>query len=63
MRRLAFPLLGDGPSCREGGIVLTAPQVLEYLGRYTHVADTYLRDTQSPLDRLPDLASLSPTTT
>ena len=31
--------------------------------RYTHVADTYLRDTQSPLDRLPDLASLSSTTT
>ncbi len=30
--------------------------------RYTHVADTYLRDTQSPLDRLPDLASLSPPT-
>ena len=30
--------------------------------RDPHVADTDLRDTQSPLDRLPDLASLSPTT-
>ncbi len=30
--------------------------------RYTHVATTYLQDTQSPLDRLPDLASLFPPT-
>jgi len=30
--------------------------------RYTHVAATYLRDTPSPLDRLPDLASLLPPT-
>lgn len=29
--------------------------------RYTHVASTYLQETQSPLDRLPDLASLFPT--
>ena len=30
--------------------------------RYTHVAATYLQATQSPLDRLPDLASLLPPT-
>ncbi len=30
--------------------------------RYTHVASTYLQETQSPLDRLPDLASLFPPT-
>lgn len=30
--------------------------------RYPHVAATYLRDTPSPLDRLPDLASLLPPT-
>jgi integrase/recombinase XerD len=30
--------------------------------RYTHVAATYLQETPSPLDRLPDLASLFPTT-
>ena len=30
--------------------------------RYTHVATTFLQDTQSPLDRLPDLASLVPPT-
>jgi len=30
--------------------------------RYTHVATTYLQDTPSPLDRLPDLASLVPPT-
>lgn len=30
--------------------------------RYTHVATTYLRDTPSPLDQLPDLASLVPPT-
>ena len=29
---------------------------------YTQVADTYLQATQSPLDRLPDLPSLPPTT-
>jgi integrase/recombinase XerD len=28
--------------------------------RYTHVAATVWQDTQSPLDRLPDLARLSP---
>jgi len=30
--------------------------------RYTHVAATYLQETPSPLDRLPDLASLVPPT-
>jgi len=30
--------------------------------RYTHVAATYLQETPSPLDRLPDLASLLPPT-
>jgi site-specific recombinase XerD len=30
--------------------------------RYTHVATTYLQDTPSPLDRLPDLTSLVPPT-
>ena len=29
---------------------------------YTHVAATYLQETPSPLDRLPDLASLLPPT-
>jgi len=30
--------------------------------RYTHVATTFLQDTPSPLDRLPDLTSLVPPT-
>ena len=36
--------------------VLLGHRSLRTTERYTHVAATYLQDTQSPLDRLPDLA-------
>jgi integrase len=42
--------------------VLLGHRSLRTTQLYTQVAATHLRATQSPLDRLPDLPSLPPTT-
>ena len=56
----ATPRLEHGTNIRTIQTLL-GHRSLRTTQRYTHVATTYLQDTQSPLDRLPDLASLFPT--
>ena len=57
----ATPLLESGTNIRVIQTLL-GHRSLRTTPRDTHVATTFLQDTQSPLDRLPDLASLVPPT-
>jgi len=57
----ATHLLEDGANVRKIQTLL-GHRSLQTTERYTHVAATYLQETPSPLDRLPDLARLLPPT-